>query len=107
MPNWPEDPEGDMTPILDASIEAAMARHPSGKALAVSTTETETLTALDRCDACPAAAAYRLRNATGSALDFCGHHFRDSAAKLWEAGFTVVAGNPEEVGAPVFDGVGA
>jgi hypothetical protein len=46
MPYWPQDPNGDMVPILKQSIEvaealkAAKARHPSGKASGFPVVET-------------------------------------------------------------------
>jgi hypothetical protein len=84
MTDWPEDPYGDMVPILKASIEAAKARHPSGKTKepdmvsewvagqTVGESEPVTdeapvyaniLTAADRCDHCGAAAVYRVMRA--------------------------------------------
>ncbi|PRH79342.1 hypothetical protein C6N75_09665 [Streptomyces solincola] len=64
-----------------------------------------TLTAADRCDRCPAAAAYRVQKDDAPlALDFCGHHFRSNAADLYAEGWTVTLGNPDVVGLPDLEG---
>ncbi|MFD8117021.1 DUF7455 domain-containing protein [Streptomyces microflavus] len=63
-----------------------------------------TLTAVDRCDRCAAAAVYRVRKADLLLeLDFCGHHFRDNAADLYADGWVVTQSAlaaPELEGAP-------
>ncbi|MEU3052206.1 DUF7455 domain-containing protein [Streptomyces griseus] len=61
------------------------------------------LTALDRCDRCPAAAAYRASLLVDSppydvptpTLDLCGHHWRKNGPAMTEQGWVVIAGNPE------------
>lgn len=42
------------------------------------------LTAAERCDRCGAAAAVRVRLATGGELLFCGHHAKQHSARLTE-----------------------
>jgi len=87
---WSADnPDGDMAPILERSIAAAVARHPSGKA-----TVMETLTLADRCDGCSAAAMYRLRK-RDQVLDMCGHHWKDNAYSLYQSGWIIVVGAPD------------
>ncbi|GHF94409.1 DUF7455 domain-containing protein [Streptomyces hydrogenans] len=103
---WPADPRGDMEPILRASVEAAKMRHPSA-----ARTSWDNLNATDRCDACGAAAVYRvererLEQPEGyaqpyinvSALEFCGHHWRKHFPAMAGDGWTVVATNPALVG---------
>lgn len=99
---WPQNPAGDMSPILRASIDVeqerrdAIARHPSGKDIAMP----PTLTAADRCDGCGAAALYRIADIRGTSsktLDFCGHHHRKHSPTLIKQGWTVLV-QPE--GAP-------
>lgn len=79
--NWPEDPNGDMVPILEASVEAAKERHPSG----VVTTDValpevpaeslpDTLTAADRCDTGCGGAALFMVSAGLHPLAYCHHH---------------------------------
>lgn len=92
---WSEkNPNGDMVPVLERSIAACRSRHPAGKAL-------PTLTRADRCDACPAAAQYRVTRVPESleqieagtptaVLDFCGHHFATNALSLSETGWLAV-----------------
>lgn len=105
MAAWPHDPYGDMAPILEQSIEAVKARHPSGKAPPMAI-----LTAYDRCDNCSAAAQFRVQielvdpdawhvgidgdlvPVTPPTLDFCGHHWQKHHAILYAAGWYVVAG---------------
>ncbi|MFF5973638.1 hypothetical protein ACFY7C_19135 [Streptomyces sp. NPDC012769] len=97
---WPADPRGDMTPILQASIEAAKGRHPSGKEKPVSVV----LTAADRCDGCGAAAGYRVAKripgcevevVSNSLLDFCVHHWRKNFPKMVDRGWIVIGVNPD------------
>ncbi|WP_406530719.1 hypothetical protein [Streptomyces sp. I8-5] len=85
---WPQDPDGDMTPILEQSIEAAKERHPSGTAIPVGLY----LTAHDRCDNCSAAAQFRVHRIGGLELDFCGHHWQKHHVALYSGGWFVVAG---------------
>ena len=40
------------------------------------------LTAADRCDRCGAQARVRVLLESGSALQFCGHHFREHEVRL-------------------------
>ncbi|MFG3137660.1 hypothetical protein ACGFZA_15790 [Streptomyces sp. NPDC048211] len=77
-----------MTPILEQSIEAVKERHPSGKAVPMA----PNLTAHDRCDACSAAAQFRVHRVGGLELDFCGHHWQKHHAPLYAEGWFVVAG---------------
>ena len=109
QPTWPEDPDGDMTPILDASIEAAKGRHPSGKDIGTGAHEAIereaaeeapllVLTGADRCDGCGVGAAYkvaRARNGVDRELSFCGHDYRQNSLALTRDGWSVVAINPE------------
>lgn len=97
---WPADPDGDLTPILEASITAleakmdAMARHPS----AGGPSPGAHLTSVDRCDSCNAAAAYRV-NKNALTLDLCVHHFRKNFPLMAETGWVVIGGNPDIVAA--------
>lgn len=99
---WPADPDGDMTPILEASVEAAKERHPSGKDIGTGAHEAiegavvgEVLVAADRCDNdCPAAALYRLA-LREMRLDFCGHHQRKHFPEMEKWGWTIIGRNPE------------
>lgn len=84
---WPSYPNGSMAPILEASIEAAKLRHPSGKA-------TEMLTTEDRCDSCQAAALYRV-SAGLHPLDYCLHHWRTYKPRMTEQGWVVIGVNSE------------
>lgn len=98
---WPHKPDGDMAPILQASVQveqerraAAIARHPSGKGLTM-----PTLTVHDRCDGCGAQALYRVADTSGpesKTLDFCGHHHRKHSPALLKKGWTVLV-QPEGV----------
>lgn len=92
-----QNPDGDLTPVLERSIAAAKRRHPSGRVAATPMA----LTAADRCDACPAAAQYRVTRVPESleqieagtptaVLDFCGHHFATNALSLSETGWLAV-----------------
>lgn len=101
MSEWPTDPNGDMVPVLEQSIEAAKQRHPSGVEIIGVTNIV--LTAADRCDAeCPAAALHRveykpagLDHHTPAQLDFCGHHFRQSWPSLEATSWVVIGVNPD------------
>lgn len=92
---WPADPRGDMAPILQASVEAAMARHPSGGGASGIL-----LTAADRCDSCGAGAAYRVCHKGGyeQVLDFCVHHWRKNFPSMVDKGWVVVGCNPDVLG---------
>lgn len=106
---WPTSPDGDMTPILELSIEvvAAMKRHPSGRAPMTPAPQGEAfpahrpagikLTATDRCDACGGAAVFRVakKETLSVTLDFCGHHWRKSFPKMADSGWAVIGGNPD------------
>jgi hypothetical protein len=98
---WPEDPDGDMAPILEASVEAAKARHPSGRALYDEAFPGNgvMLTADDRCDRCNAAAAYRVAKfAAGRPLqldlDLCLHHWKKNFPSMVSKGWLTIGGNP-------------
>jgi hypothetical protein len=95
----PDNPDGDMAPVLAASVAEAIARHPSGKGIGMAT-----LTAADRCDACGAAAAYRVgtdREQVGTeivyrkVLDYCLHHWRKHYPKMSEQGWGIVSARPD------------
>lgn len=98
---WPQDPDGDMVPVLEQSIEAAKARHPSGAELPPA--PSIVLNALDRCDSCGGPAVYRVgfRMDTPElqqpTLDFCGHHWRKSFPAMVDVGWQVTGTNPELV----------
>jgi hypothetical protein len=75
--SWPEDPDGDLTPILEASIalmEKAMT----------------TLTAHDRCDRCSARAYHRLQKGELT-LDLCSHHWRKHGKAMVEKDWELLA----------------
>src|SRR5688572_9210476 len=101
MGTWPADPQGDMAPILEASVEAAKKRHPSGNASSPGVI----LTAVDRCDGCGAGAVYRVTNrkvidhlgvlGKTYTLDFCGHHWRKNFPGMVDQGWVVIGGNPD------------
>lgn len=82
---WPQDPNGDLAPILQASLDECRRRHPSGKAVGSVKTE---LTAADRCDRCGAAAGFRLRK-QDLHLDFCVHHYRKNTEAMKKDGWEV------------------
>lgn len=92
MSSWPSDPDGDMTPVLEQSIEAAKARHPSGVEIAAVTQVV--LNAQDRCDSCGGAAVFRVGRDEAE-LDFCGHHWRKHSPSMSIRGWTVVGVNPD------------
>lgn len=99
---YPTDPNGDMAPILTASVEAAMARHPSGRigtdmheAIEVAAQGGPViLNALDQCDQCGAAAVYRVSQTADIMLDFCLHHWRKNFPAMADKGWVVIGGNP-------------
>lgn len=91
---WPADPRGDMVPILEASVEAAKQRHPSGS----SSAQGVTLNATDRCDGCGAGAVYRVSRNGGALFDFCGHHWRKHFPKMVDEGWVIAGVNPDLVG---------
>jgi len=95
---WPADPDGDMTPILELSVdlvntmkEAAMARHPSGGGF----TPAPILKASDRCDRCGAAAMYRVWREDIGDLDYCQHHWTKYMPAMADQGWRVVGTNPD------------
>lgn len=93
----PTDPDGDMVPILRASVEEAKMRHPSGS----EKSQGVLLVATDRCDACPAAAAYRVMHRSPPdwrVLDFCVHHWKKNFPRMVDQGWVVVGGNPDTMG---------
>jgi hypothetical protein len=61
-------------------------------ALTTTSTATPTLTRLDRCDRCGAAAKVRTLLPTGGELLFCGHHARMHMHRLREIGATLSSG---------------
>lgn len=119
--HWPEDPYGDMAPILRASLEASKARHPSGKmkgfnmvtepimdeAVSIpagATPVANVLTKDDRCDHCGAEAAYRVtrpdlainddpERSGNPTLDFCMHAWRKNFPTMSAAGWIVLGAN--------------
>jgi hypothetical protein len=103
MSTWPADPQGDMVPILEASVEAAKKRHPSGN----SSVQGVILTAVDRCDGCGAGAVYRVSHVRWDGdlasefktLDFCGHHWRKNFPTMVDKGWVVNGTNPDLLGA--------
>lgn len=87
---WPDDPYGDMTPILEASVEEAKQRHPSGKAGADDVADV--LTSADRCDDCGAGALYLLRSAKSNReLALCHHHGHKYGSAM--SGWSIVGQN--------------
>jgi hypothetical protein len=108
----PEDPNGDMVPILRASIEyvKCLQRHPSGKGASTviepiideAVPERVVLTAADRCDSCGARTYFRVMmrmdtpDIAQPTLDFCAHHFRKNFPAMATKGWAVIAGNPDE-----------
>lgn len=89
---WPAKPDGDMAPILEASIEAEQAKNAEGIPPGAIVTGI-VLTAADRCDAgCGAAAVYRV-SAGLNPLDYCGHHWRKFKPSM--TGWTVIGVNAE------------
>ncbi|NMH82654.1 DUF7455 domain-containing protein [Pseudonocardia xinjiangensis] len=55
-------------------------------------TATATLTRLDRCDRCSAAAQLRALLPSGGELLFCGHHARRHTARLRQIGAALSSG---------------
>lgn len=89
MSTWPQDPEGDLAPMLEASIALLEAEK------AVETMPTALLTAADRCDHCGAGAAYLVwKEAVGDLL-FCVHHWRKHFPSMADQGWAVSGSNPD------------
>lgn len=88
-----DNPEGDMTSILEESVEQAKQRHPSGRDLG---NVASTMTAADRCDGgCGAGALYRLRQTKGNrVLDLCHHHSHKYANAMDAEGWKLADHNP-------------
>jgi hypothetical protein len=87
---YPNDPNGSLVPILEASVEAAKQRHPS----ASGDTPGVVLTGADRCDeGCGAGALYRLR-LRAMELDFCHHHKAKYFPEMEAWGWVVIGMNP-------------
>jgi hypothetical protein len=82
MTYWPEDPYGDMAPILEASI--ATLEKPV----------TVTLTPADRCDNCSARANHRLTKGELT-LDLCTHHWRKHGEAMVEKDWNLLAATVE------------
>lgn len=99
MNAWPNDPNGSLIPVLEASVEAAKQRHPS----ASGPIPGMILTTADRCDRCGAAAVYRVSKkqradiviGADTFLDFCMHHWRKSFPAMADNGWKVIGANPE------------
>ncbi len=88
---WPNDPNGSLVPVLEASVEAAKQRHPS----ASGDKPGALLTIADRCDKCGAAAVYVVwKEAVGDLL-FCMHHWRKNFPSMVDQGWAVSGGNPD------------
>lgn len=95
---WPNDPNGSLVPILEASVEAAKERHPSNSG----DTPGVVLTGADRCDGCSQQALYRVvKQSVGLPLlsethtiDFCRHHHGKHFPEMEKTGWTVVGTNP-------------
>lgn len=87
---WPDDPNGSMIPILEASMEEAKKRHPSSRPGGPGVL----LNAADRCDRCSAAAAYIVHREDIGDLMFCLHHWRKHFPSMSPQGWVVVGGNP-------------
>ena len=51
---------------------------------------TPTLLPVDRCDRCPGQAYVRATFASGSCLQFCGHHGREAMVRLHELGASIL-----------------
>lgn len=91
---YPADPQGDMTPILNASIEAAKLRHPSGKEVPVEPVVAG-LTKADRCDGCGAQAHYRVGKGEDAIdLNLCTHHFRKHYPKMVDEDWFIIFASP-------------
>ncbi|OII61145.1 hypothetical protein BJP40_06360 [Streptomyces sp. CC53] len=97
----PQNPDGDLVPLLAEAVEEARRRHPAGKGAATM----EKLTAADRCDQCGVTATYRVRRWTDMGhgvretrtLDYCAHHWRQNFPAMTDQGWIVVAGNPDQI----------
>lgn len=101
---WPNDPNGSLVPVLEASIDAAKQRHPSASGDGPGVV----LTAADRCDAgCGGGALYRVEKDNWihpegyaqpyinvSAFEFCHHHHHKFFPKLEEQGYRIAGQNP-------------
>lgn len=73
----PANPDGDLAPILQASVHAEALR------------KLPPLNLKDRCDRCGAQAIHRLHR-NGSFLEFCNHHHNKTAPATLAQGFTVI-----------------
>jgi hypothetical protein len=101
MMDWPADPDGDMVPILERSVEAAKQRHPSAQSAPplgpVVIGQAVMLDKLDRCDHCGSEAVYRVAKSLDTdpmSLDFCLHHWRKNFPPMVSQGWATVGGNP-------------
>lgn len=82
--------------LKEAAMEAAKERHPSALPAIDLPSESDVLTAVDRCDGCGAGAVYRMRDGKGNrVLDFCGHHWTRHAPAMTEQGWKVTGSNPD------------
>lgn len=106
MSIWPADPNGSLVPILETSIEAAKMRHPSASGGSPGVV----LDVADRCDACAAAAMYRVAKwktwtegqGPGDlykALDYCHHHWTKHMPSMADQGWKVIGTNPDLIDA--------
>ena len=95
---YPNNPNGDLVPILEASVEAAKERHPSGKDDTFTAAQPalglpDVITHADRCDNdCSAAALYRLQ-LREMTLEFCHHHYGKHFPEMRTSGWTVTGKN--------------
>lgn len=96
---WPQDPEGDMAPILELSLDLIDAVRAESRERHPSSQPPSTLTAHDRCDRCGAQALFRVAHEEKAieSLLFCGHDFRANAKALTADGWIVVDGTPVEI----------
>ena len=87
--------------LKEAAMEAAKERHPSALPVVDLDAGGTVLTAADRCDdACSAGAVYRMSEGKSNrSLDFCGHHWRRHAPKMYDQGWKVTGTNPDAIAA--------
>jgi hypothetical protein len=88
-----------MVPALEAAVEAAKQRHPSGKSTGAIPPPlapedvADSLTAADRCDRCSAGALYQLQHREKQQLELvlCHHHGQRFAPLMGD--WTVIGQN--------------
>lgn len=96
----PANPDGDLVPILEASLAAAKQQHPSGKDDTFTEPEAYAsapvdgaLTNADRCDEdCPQAALYRLQ-LRSMVIEFCAHHHAKHFPVMERQGWRIIGTN--------------